>query len=93
MPDMRFGIQLFPWCTAPQMVAYAKRALSQHPFSKVWVPDHLSYENVFVTLASLIVETSAHVGTSVAQPFSRTPVDLASSFAALSHLAGVWGRR
>ncbi|MBI3000851.1 MAG: LLM class flavin-dependent oxidoreductase [Deltaproteobacteria bacterium] len=91
MAEMRFGIQLFPWCTAPEMVAYAKRALSQHPFDKVWVPDHLSYENVFVTLASLIMETSAHVGTSVAQPFSRTPVDLASSFAALSHLAGERG--
>lgn len=87
MAAMRFGLQLFPWCTAPEMVAYTKRALSQHPFTKVWVPDHLSYENVFVTLASLVMETSAHVGTSVAQPFSRTPVDLASSFAALSHLA------
>lgn len=91
MAEMRFGIQLFPWCTASEMVAYAKRALSQQPFDTVWVPDHLSYENVFVTLASLIIQTSAHVGTSVAQPFSRTPVDLASSFAALSHLAGERG--
>ena len=91
MPDMRFGIQFFPSCTAPEIVAYAKRALSQHPFNNVWLPDHLSYENVFVALASLIIETSAHVGTSVAQPFSRTPVDLASSFASLSHLAGERG--
>jgi 5,10-methylenetetrahydromethanopterin reductase len=85
---MRFGIQLYPPKTAPEMAAYAKKALAQHPFDKVWVPDHLTYENVFVILATIISQTAAHVGTSVVQPFSRTPVDLASSFAALAHLAG-----
>lgn len=88
---MRFGLQLFPSCTAPELVSYAKRALSQHPFDTVWLPDHLSYENVFVSLAALITQTEAHVGTSVAHPFGRTPVDLAASFAALSHLAGERG--
>jgi hypothetical protein len=29
-----------------------KKALSQHPFDTVWLPDHLSYENVFVSLAA-----------------------------------------
>jgi alkanesulfonate monooxygenase SsuD/methylene tetrahydromethanopterin reductase-like flavin-dependent oxidoreductase (luciferase family) len=85
---MRFGIQLYPPRAAPEMAAYAKKALSQHPFAKVWVPDHLTYENVFVILAAIISQTAAHAGTSVIQPFSRTPVDLASSFAALAHLAG-----
>ncbi len=85
---MRFGIQLFPSCTAPELVSYAKRALSQFPFDTVWLPDHLSYENVFVSLAALITQTEACVGTSVAHPFGRTPVDLAASFAALAHLAG-----
>ena len=88
---MRFGIQLYPPCTAPEMAAYAKRALAQYAFDKVWVPDHLTYENVFVILAAIIGQTDAHVGTSVVQPFSRTPVDLASSFAALAHLAGERG--
>lgn len=85
---MRFGIQLYPPCTAPQMAAYAAKALAQHDFDKVWVPDHLSYENVFVVLAAIIDRTSAHVGTSVTHPWARTPVDLASSFASLAHLAG-----
>ncbi len=88
---MRFGIQLFPSYTAPELVSAAQRALSQYPFDTVWLPDHLSYENVFVSLAALITQTAAHVGTSVAQPFSRTPVDLAASFATLSHLAGERG--
>jgi 5,10-methylenetetrahydromethanopterin reductase len=88
---MRFGIQLFPSCSARELVSYAKRALSQHPFDTVWLPDHLSYENVFVSLAALITQTEAHVGTSVTHPFGRTPVDLAASFAALSHLAGERG--
>ena len=70
---MRFGIQLFPPCTAPEMAAYAKRAMAQHAFDKVWVPDHLTYENVFVILAAIIGQTNAQVGTSVVQPFSRTP--------------------
>ena len=85
---MRFGIQLYPPCTAPEMAAYAEKAMSQYAFDKVWVPDHLTYENVFVILAAIIGRTHAHVGTSVIHPFSRTPVDLASSFASLSHLAG-----
>ena len=85
---MRFGIQLYPPCVAPRMADYAARAMSQYAFDKVWVPDHLTYENVFVILAAIIARTGAHVGTSVVQPFSRTPVDLASSFASLAHLAG-----
>jgi len=85
---MRFGIQLYPPCTAPEMAAYAKKARGQHAFDKIWVPDHLTYENVFVILAAIIAQTSAHVGTSVTHPWARTPVDLASSFAALAHLAG-----
>ncbi len=85
---MRFGIQLYPPCTAPEMAAYAKKAMAQHSFDKVWVPDHLTYENVFVILAAIVGQTHAHVGTSVTHPWARTPVDLASSFAALAHLAG-----
>ncbi len=73
------------------MAEYAQRALAQYAFDKVWVPDHLTYENVFVTLAAIIARTGAHVGSSVIQPFSRTPLDLASSFAALSHMAGAGG--
>lgn len=85
---MRFGIQFYPLPTAPETAAHAKRAMAQYPFERVWVPDHLTHENVFVTLAAIIAQTSAHVGTSVTNPFCRTPVDLASSFAALTHLAG-----
>ena len=85
---MRFGIQLYPPCTAPAMAAYVKKALGQHAFDKVWVPDHLTYENTFVILAAILASTAANVGTSVTHPWARTPIDLASSFAALAHLAG-----
>ncbi len=85
---MRFGIQLYPPCAAPEMAGYAQKAMDQHAFDKVWVPDHLTYENVFVILAAIVGQTNAHVGTSVTHPWARTPVDLASSFAALAHLAG-----
>lgn len=88
---MRFGIQLYPPRTAPEMAAYAAKAMSQYAFDKVWVPDHLTYENVFVILAAIIARTGAHVGTSVVHPFSRTPLDLASSFASLAHLAAEQG--
>ena len=65
--------------------------MSQHPFERLWVPDHLTHENPFVTLAAILAETHAHVGTSVTNPVCRTPVDLASSFSALAHLAGDQG--
>ncbi len=88
---MRFGLQLYPPKRAPEMAEYAQRALAQYAFDTVWVPDHLTYENVFVTLAAIIARTGTHVGSSVIHPFSRTPLDLASSFAALSHMAGARG--
>ena len=88
---MRFGIQFYPLPAAPQTAAYAKRAMSQHPFARLWVPDHLTHENPFVTLAAILAETRAHVGTSVTNPVCRTPVDLASSFSTLAHLAGDQG--
>jgi 5,10-methylenetetrahydromethanopterin reductase len=88
---MRFGIQLYPPRSAPEMADFAAKALSQYAFDRIWVPDHLTYENVFVVLAAIIARTGAHAGTSVIQPFGRTPVDLASSFAALAHLAGERG--
>lgn len=85
---MRFGMQFYPLPAAPQTAAYAKRAMSQYPFARLWVPDHLTHENPFVTLAAILAETRAHVGTSVTNPVCRTPVDLASSFSALAHMAG-----
>jgi alkanesulfonate monooxygenase SsuD/methylene tetrahydromethanopterin reductase-like flavin-dependent oxidoreductase (luciferase family) len=85
---MRFGMQFYPLPDAPKTAAYAKRAMLQHPFERIWVPDHLTHENPFVTLAAILAETRAHVGTSVTNPVCRTPVDLASSFSALAHLAG-----
>ena len=88
---MRFGMQFYPLPAAPQTAAYAKRAMSQHPFERLWVPDHLTHENPFVTLAAILAETRARVGTSVTNPVCRTPVDLAASFSALAHLAGAQG--
>jgi alkanesulfonate monooxygenase SsuD/methylene tetrahydromethanopterin reductase-like flavin-dependent oxidoreductase (luciferase family) len=88
---VRFGIQFYPLPAAPETAAYAQRALAQYAFEKIWIPDHLTHENPFVTLAAIITRTSAHVGTSVTNPWCRTPVDLASSFAAVSHLAGEKG--
>lgn len=88
---MRFGIQLYPPCSAPEMARFARLALAGYGFDKIWVPDHLSYENVFVILAAIISQTEAHAGTSVTHPWARTPVDLASSFASLAHLAGSRG--
>ena len=85
---MHFGMQFYPLPAAPATAAFAKRAISQHRFEQLWVPDHLTHENPFVTLAAILAETSANVGTSVTNPVCRTPVDLASSFSALAHLAG-----
>jgi 5,10-methylenetetrahydromethanopterin reductase len=85
---MRFGMQFYPLPAAPATAACAKKAMSQHRFERLWVPDHLTHENPFVTLAAILAATDANVGTSVTNPVCRTPVDLASSFSALAHMAG-----
>jgi alkanesulfonate monooxygenase SsuD/methylene tetrahydromethanopterin reductase-like flavin-dependent oxidoreductase (luciferase family) len=85
---MRFGMQFYPLPAASATAAFAKRAMSQHRFERLWVPDHLTHENPFITLAAILAETAANVGTSVTNPMCRTPVDLASSFSALAHVAG-----
>ena len=56
-PKMHFGMQFYPLPAVPQTVAYAKRAMSQHRFERLWVPDHLTHENPFVTLAAILAET------------------------------------
>src|SRR5262245_45054775 len=84
---MRFGIQIHPLPTAPDTVVYAKRRVSQYPSEKLWVTDPLADAHALISLAAIVTQTQAHVGTSVTHPFCRTPVDLASGFAALSHLA------
>jgi alkanesulfonate monooxygenase SsuD/methylene tetrahydromethanopterin reductase-like flavin-dependent oxidoreductase (luciferase family) len=60
---------------APQTAAYAKRAMSQHPFERLWVPDHLTHENPFVTLATILAETRAcrHVGDQPVVPDAGRP--------------------
>ncbi len=70
------------------MAACAAKTMAQHRFDKVWAPDPLTYENVCVILAAILGRTPARVGASLVHPFNRAPVDFASSFAALSHLAG-----
>jgi hypothetical protein len=57
LTEMRFGMQFYPLPAAPQTVAYAQRAMSQHRFERLWVPDHLTHENPFVTLAAILAET------------------------------------
>ena len=73
---MRFGMQFYPLPAAPQTAAYAKRAMSQYPFARLWVPDHLTHENPFVTLAAILAETRAacrHVGDQPGLPDAGGP--------------------
>ena len=65
---MRFGIQFYPLPAVPRTVVYARRAMSQHRFERLWVPDHLTHENPFVTLAAILAATRAQCGDVGDQP-------------------------
>jgi hypothetical protein len=64
---MRFGIQLYPPCTAPEMADYAKQTTAHYLLDKGCVADHLTHENVFVILAAIIGRTDAQAARAAAQ--------------------------
>jgi len=64
----------------------ATKAFSSFDFKRVWINDNLEYRNVLVALAALVSRYDVQIGTAVAVPYVRNPIDLASGIASLSEL-------
>ena len=64
----------------------ASKMFSSFNFKRVWINDNLEYRNVLVVLAALVSRYDVEIGTAVAVPYVRNPIDLASGIASLSEL-------
>ncbi|MGI0092042.1 MAG: LLM class flavin-dependent oxidoreductase [Nitrososphaerales archaeon] len=64
----------------------AVTALDNFNFKRVWVNDNLEYRNLIVAAAALVSRYDIQIGTAIAVPYIRNPIDLASAIASLSEL-------
>lgn len=67
-------------------VGDAIKKLDSFNFKRVWFNDNLEYRNVIVAATALVSRYDIDVGTAVAVPHIRNPIDLASAIATLSEL-------
>jgi len=79
------GVQVVPWVPARHLVAAA--SVLSKAFDVVWVPDQMLARNMQVVLTAIAVQGEVGVGSCVAVPLSRNPIDLASAMATIAELA------
>jgi 5,10-methylenetetrahydromethanopterin reductase len=84
---MKFGIEFVPKEPYWKLTAYAIQA-ENCGFSNLWVTDHFSNRNVYVTLAAAAMYTNKiTLGTGVTNPWLVNPVITAQTIATLNELA------
>ena len=74
----------------PELIDLAERAaktLAKFNFTRVWTNDNLEYRNVLTSSAAILARLPVKLGTAVAVPYFRNPIDLAMAFATMSELA------
>ncbi|MGE5220452.1 MAG: LLM class flavin-dependent oxidoreductase [Chloroflexota bacterium] len=74
----------------PELIDLAKRAvdvLGPFNFTRVWTNDNLEYRSVLASSAAIMARLPVKLGTAVAVPYFRNPVDVAMAFATMSELA------
>src|SRR5919108_2813049 len=76
--SQRLGIQLAPWCRSNELVALGERL--SDVVDTVWVQDQMLARNVYASLAAL-AHAGCGVGTNVACPIGRNPIEMASAAA------------
>lgn len=68
------------------LTGHAAKSFSTFNFRRVWINDNLEYRNILVALAALVSKYDLQIGTAVAVPHVRNPIDLASGISTLSEL-------
>ena len=74
----------------PELIDLADRALNilrPYNFTRVWTNDNLEYRSVLASSAAILARLPVKLGTAVAVPYFRNPVDVAMAFATMSELA------
>jgi 5,10-methylenetetrahydromethanopterin reductase len=73
----------------PDLIDLAERALKilgPFNFTRVWTNDNLEYRSVLASSAAILARLPVKLGTAVAVPYFRNPVDVAMAFATMSEL-------
>ena len=84
---LKFGIEFVPKEPYWKITAYAILAENQG-FNNLWVTDHYTNRNVYVTLAAAAIYTNKiTLGTGVTNPYMCNPVITAQNIATLNDLA------
>ena len=85
---LKLAVEILPNEPISNLINEATVA-EQHSFSFLWVPDHFTYRDVFITLAILGSRTKrVRIGPGITSPYIRHPVTLASSIGSLDELTG-----
>src|SRR5215471_1006644 len=74
----------------PELIGLAENAwatLERFGFRQVWTNDNLEYRSVLASSAAIVARLPVKLGTAVAVPYFRNPVDLAMAFATMSELS------
>src|SRR3990170_7743870 len=72
-----------------ELIDLAERALTTlepFKFTRIWTNDNLEYRSVLASSAAILARLPVKLGTAVAVPYFRNPVDLAMAFATMSEL-------
>ena len=85
MKHWEIGIQMWPWYSVKQLLAYAERAMESYPFDQIWMCDEFQYEDSMTVLAAMAMRLNVSVGTMVTFPH-RNPMELAQRFSSVAGL-------
>lgn len=69
------------------LAGHAAETLGPFNFTRVWTNDNLEYRSVLASSAAILARLPVKLGTAVAVPYFRNPVDVAMAFATMSELA------
>src|SRR5918992_6387809 len=86
---IHFPLHVLNRYSLPELIALAERsrdALGAHGFTQVWTNDNLEYRSVLASSAALLARLPVKLGTAVAVPYFRNPIDVAMAFATMSEL-------
>ena len=70
-----------------ELAAHAARILGPFGFTRVWTNDNLEYRSVMASSAAILARLPVKLGTAVAVPYFRNPIDFAMAFATMSELS------
>ena len=87
---IHFPLHVLNRYSLPELIGLAERAwqtLGPFGFTRVWTNDNLEYRSVLASSAAILARLPVKLGTAVAVPYFRNPIDVAMAFATMSELA------